>query len=855
MQKLLDRLNDLFEQVPTAVRPYRWLISLVFVGISILMATGINKHFTINMAPESWYPKGADTIVIRDAYRRLFGSDDNVYIVYQPKSGDVFSEQALRDIAELHQDLEDASLQAEPNELSRIVKIDSLYNARYQISDGDTLISKKLIGADFPNSAEEREQRRAIAITQDSFSRMFFSNDFRYGGISLKTNIGAVAKQTQITDNAQSTDLLQEDAFGFGLEIDSPLEVEASAETNDVEFVGVQLDEYMHFVAALREVIDQDKYSNFDFYLVGNAVTMEFIMNGVFEAAGLILMMVLLIVILLWALFRSLSAVLWSLLVVIFAGFWAIGAGAWLGVSYTTMMTLTVMLVLAVGIASCVHILSAYTLFCRQGADHQYAMTKAYRKTGLPILLTSLTTAVGMLSLTLTDMPVIQVFGATSAMAVIFSFILIFTLLPCALDLWHPKLRGSQQTKQQGKKPLIDLQPLMIWIGDFTERRSKTIVISYLVIFIVMCIGAINLKIDSNSAMMAREDTPLRQSLKIVDEEMMGGMSLEVLTRFGSADALKDPRVLKAADELQQHIAANYADKVIKTFSLANVVKDTNSVLNNNDEQYRVIPDDPRLTAQLLYMFNNANPTDRRETVNDDYSSSHISIMLRNGGTYEYTAFFKELKQDMVRIYEPLRADYPNMRIELTGTFNLAVELMDHIAWTQLKSFSFVLIIITVLMIISLGSPQAGAISMIPNILPGIVTFGLMGWLGIPLDGDTLIVAPIIIGIAVDDTIHFLTHYRASWIEHGDVGIAVRQTLSEVGQAVAFTSLVLGLGFAILIFASYLGLAKPGLFGSLAILVALLSDLLFLPALMHWLKPNMGRDKVLKLANEQAATS
>ena len=81
-----------------------------------------------------------------------------------------------------------------------------------------------------------------------------------------------------------------------------------------------------------------------------------------------------------------------------------------------------------------------------------------------------------------------------------------------------------------------------------------------------MCIGAINLKIDSNSAMMAREDTPLRQSLKIVDEEMMGGMSLEVLTRFGSADALKDPRVLKAADELQRHIAANYADKVIKTF-------------------------------------------------------------------------------------------------------------------------------------------------------------------------------------------------------------------------------------------------------------------------------------------------
>ena len=191
--------------------------------------------------------------------------------------------------------------------------------------------------------------------------------------------------------------------------------------------------------------------------------------------------------------------------------------------------------------------------------------------------------------------------------------------------------------------------------------------------------------------------------------------------------------------------------------------------------------------------------------------------------------------------------------IEVTGTFYLMMELMDHVAWTQFKSFSIALVVITLVMIVTLGSPQTGLIAMIPNLMPALFTFGLMGWFGISLDTDTLIIAPIIIGIAVDDTIHFLTHYRNSWIEHGDVRIAVRQTLREVGQAVAFTSLILGLGFAVLGFAGYLGLAKPGIFGAMAIMVALLSDLLFLPALMHWLKPGMGRNKALKHLAAQSA--
>ena len=846
MQQLFSRLSDLFETMPARLRPHRWLCLTLFVTISIAMSMGIAQHFSVKMSPEIWFEEGATPLAIRDAYRQQFGSDEGIYIIYRPKSGDVFSEDALRTVKALHQELEAASLQPEPNELARIVKVDSLFNARYQIAEGDTLTAKKLIGNDFPSTDSERENRRAIALSQDSFERVFYSPDFKYGGIRLKTNFGAVPSNSNFDATLTNTEnLLQDDAFGFG-ETDNPLSINASAEVSKTEFATVELDEYLHFMTALKAITEQEQYADFELHYVGNPATMEFIMNGVVEAVGLILTMAALVVALLWLLFRSLSAVVWPLLIVIFAALWAIGLGSWLTMAYTSMLALTCMLTLAVGIASCVHVLSAYTLFCREGKSHEQAMALAYRKTGTPILLTTITTMVGMLALTITDMPIITTFGITSALAVGFSFVLIFGLLPVLLDIWHPQLTGRDNNSAEGKKPLIDLQPMLAWIADFTQRRAKPIVVAYLGIFILLIYGALDLKIDTNFSKLAREGAPIDVAMKLVDEEMMGGMGLEVLMDFKTRDALKDPRVLQAISDFQQHIADSYSDKVVKTQSLANIVQDTNQVMHNNDPSYHRIPDDPQLTAQLLYLFNNANAADRRELVSDNYDISHISFMLLNAGTHEYTPFFSQLDRDVERIFGPLKPDYPGMTIQTTGTFHLMMELMDHVAWTQLKSFSLVLIIITLLMMFTLGSPQAGLISMLPNLLPAVFTFGVMGWFGVPLDSDTLLIAPLIIGIAVDDTIHFLTHYRTAWLEHGDVGMAIQTTLREVGQAVVFTSLVLGLGFGVLGFAGYMGLAKPGLFGALAILVAMLSDLLFLPALMHWLKPNLGRDKLLK---------
>ena len=857
MQTLLSRFNRIFETAPKMLIPYRWVVLCVFTAVTGVMMAGMFKHFSMDMSLESWFQDDDPIKLSLDEYRDQFGSDDSVYVIYHPKDNDTFSEKSLTLIQELHQEIDNARMGLTEFSalglLSRIERIDSLYNARYQIADGDTLISKKLIGNDFPKTGVAREARRQLAKSQDSFELIYHSKDFRYGGIRLKTDFGVVPVEAQSEDNTPVEDDLLMDDGELGFEDDDSLDISLEAEIEEIQYASMQMDEYLDFMTALRLITEQPKYEHFKFHYTGNAPVMEFAMNNMMEASILLGLMVLIVVGLLWSLFHSFSAVIWPITVIAASAFWTIGVSSWAGVTFSTMVILTFMLILAVGIADCVHVLSAYVLFRGEQHDHTSAIAMAYRKTGVPIFLTTITTMAGMLALLLSDIPQIGVFGVTSAIGVFAAFLLTIFVLPVLLDIWHPF--NENKPDRNGKTNRFNqlLDRVLEKIPDFSGRHAKAIVMAYLGFFAMLMYGASNVKVDSNFAELAKEGSAIQVTFDIVDKHMMGGLNMEILLDFDAEDALKDPKVLSRIEQFQRHLEKSYPDFILKTFSLADIVKDTNKVMHEGLEEYKHIPKDPRLTAQLLYLFDSANSADRRNLVSDDYSRSHISLYLKNKGTYEYTDFFSNIQNDVRQIILPLNGSYPLMKAEATGSLTLMMELIDHIAWTQLKSFSFALLIITLIMMLTLGSIQAGFISMIPNLLPAIFTFGLMGLLDIPLDTDTLIIAPLIIGIAVDDTIHFLAHYRDSWYEIGDVDQALKNTINEVGRAVTFTSLILGLGFSVLAFSDYLGLAKPGIFGSAAIFIALSSDLVFLPALIKWLKPDLGRSRYISKQLLQAS--
>lgn len=897
MKTLLLSISHYFELLPDRLRAWRWWIMAFALASSVFMAVG-STRFVLDITLDSWFDKDDPVVQSLDDFRSQFGSDDGLFIVYEAKDGDVFSPSSLKLVDQLTrnlshwQDIPPSVLDAAglpyelASQLDHIKRVQSLTNVRIQRNEGDTLSSPRLI-QNLAMQGEAAERVKAIAMAQSNLPLFLFSKNYRYGAIMVTTDFGAIPVASSLA--ALSDDLMADDDLELEDDFASDLEAsfDASAGQTKVRFEDMNSGLYLTFMDAVSRLYKQPEYqAQFNFYPIGNAAMVELAIDDMMQAGMLLLGMLLVINILLWTLFHSASAVIWPQVAIGISALFVVGTLGWLGIESSTLISLTVMLIVAVGVADCVHVMSSYVYFRRLGLEHEAALSKAYGKTGLPILLTTITTMAGMGALTITGMTQFVVFGVTSAAGVLLAFLYTIFLLPALMDLWHPMPAAKSNAPKLGWRlwllrlvwPLTMLFKLVwwilwplrfvlrrsglqwllsgIWLQDlldkipaFVDRHKHSVNFVFVGLFAICLYGATQVKVDSNIAELYREGSPLRTAYNIVDEHMMGTGNLEILVDMQRSDALMQADVLQTMDRLQQQIEAKYGQYVIRTNSLADLVKDTHAIMQDGSDTYRTIPNDNLAVSQLLYLFNSANPEERRALVNDDYSQSHISVQLRNAGSSEYAEFFDLIQADIEQAFAPLSEAYPDMDIHVTGTLALMMRLMDDMSNNQFKSLALAMVIISGLLVLTLGSVQAGLMSIIPNMIPATLAFGLMGLLDIPLDTDTLMIAPLIIGIAVDDTIHFITHYRMALAKHSDMRMALVNTIKEVGQAVTFTSLVLGCGFFMLSFSNYLGLAKVGAFGSLAIFVALLCDLLFFPALIMVIKPKFGQQDVLENFN------
>jgi predicted RND superfamily exporter protein len=893
LKTFLFSLSDFFESVPNYIRPWRWWIITFVLASTLFMGVG-STRFVIDVTVDSWFSEDDPVLQSLDEFRNQFGSDDGLFIVYEAKDGDVFSVDSLRLIDQLTTSL--SRWQEIPQtrlnnagitpdlalELNHIKRVQSLTNVRIQTHDGHTLSSPRLI-QNLIMDKDETQQVKATAMAQSNLPLFLFSDNYRFGAIMLTTDFGSVPISQNLQANA--ADLMEDDELDWAGNFDDSIfsDVDTADQSNPMRFEDMDSGLYLSFMEAVSRLYQQPEIAEqFHFYPIGNASLVELAVDDLKQAAALLLGMVLVINLLLWTLFGSVSAVLWPQAAIGISALFVVGTLGWLGLESSTLISLTVMLIVAVGVADCVHVMSSYVYFRQHEHEHEQALSKAYAKTGLPILLTTITTMAGMGALTITGMPQFVMFGVTSAAGVLLAFLYTIFLLPVLMDLWHPMPKQKSSLPMHGWRlrlsfllwpmtRLIKLLWLLVWparrlvyhsglqwllsgvwlqdlldkIPAFVEGYKLLINCVFVSLFAICLYGATQVKIDSNIAELYREGSPLRTAYTIVDEHMMGTGSLEIFINMNQSDALMQADILQTMDQLQSDIKAKYAQHIIRTYSLANLVKDTHAIMQDGSDAYKTIPNDNIAVAQLLYLFNSSNPEERRAIVNDDYSQSHISVKLRNAGSSEYADFFEQVQIDIEQAFAPHRTQYPNMDVHVTGTLAMMMRLMDDMSNNQFKSLALAMVLISGLLVLTLGSVQAGLLSIIPNMIPATLAFGLMGLLGIPLDTDTLMIAPLIIGIAVDDTIHFITHYRMALAKHGDMRLALVDTIKQVGQAVTYTSLVLGCGFFMLSFSNYLGLAKVGAFGSLAIFVALLCDLLFFPALIMFFKPKFGQPNVI----------
>ena len=887
MKNLLLYLNHYFAKVPGQLIPYRKTVLALALLSTIFMGYGASR-FVLDTSFDVWFSESDPAIEALEDFRDQFGSDDGLFIVYEAKDGDVFSNKSLTLVSEITEVLDNYRQISDDvwlekygltpdivESLNHIKRVQSLSNIRIQKNEDDVLSSPRLVPNKIPSDAITLSQISSEADNQPSLPLFMFSKDHRFGAISIQTDFGAIPVVQELNDELS---LLDDDEWSD----DFDEGMDDNAVIQKIEYQSDEPGLYIPFMKAITAVIEQPKMTeHFTFYPIGNAAMISLAMGTLIQAGFLLVGMVVIINLLLWSLFRSASAVVLPQLAIGLSILFVIGGLSWLNLASTTLIALTVMLIIAVGVADCVHVMSSYLFFRRDGKEHDEALSMAYGKTGVPILLTTITTMAGMSSLAVTGMPMFVQFGLSSAAGVFFAFLYTIYLLPVLLNYWHPmqikKTQKISENRKTGVRSLAFLlkskilsflcflvnpiarlskrvglnwllgaewlQPLLSRIPAFVERFRYSVAIIFMSVFVICLYGATQVKIDSNLVELYSDDVPIGQAYEIVDEHMMGTGNMVIVVDTASSDGIMDPDVLNSMNRLQNTIEENYSEFIIRTNSLADLVIDTHAIMQDS-EDYRNIPDSQIAVSQLLYLFNSSNPEERRALVSDDYSKSHISVQLKNAGSNEYKEFFNDIQGDINKEFNGLKDRYPNIKVQITGSFALMMRLADDISNNQFKSLAIAAVVISLLLMITLGSFQAGVMSIIPNLIPASLAFGLMGLLGVPLDTDTLMIAPLIIGIAVDDTIHFISHYRMSLAQNHNMKLALVETIKEVGQAVTFTTLILGCGFLMLTFSDYLGLAKIGTFGSLAIFVALLCDLLFFPALIMIFKPKFGQKDV-----------
>ena len=887
MDKFLFGLTAVFAKMPNRVLRSKRLVLVVLALVSIGMFYAMATRTVFDLSSESFMQDESPAQMALDEFRRQFGSDRSVFIIYKPTDGDVFSTQSLTAMQQLTSDLENwQSLDrakfpgVDLDQLIHIRRVKSLANIRLQESVGDALLSGRLLPKALPETAEDLNSFKARAMAQPDYVSSFYSKDGGYGGILVQTDFGTVP----IEGYESAVDIAGvelDDSFS-----DFDVSFDEAAVIQEVEYRDVDPRDYLDFSDALGAV-----YGQYDeqlmYYPVGEPTIMSQMQDVLEQLRILGFLMVIIFAVLLWVLFRSASALVWSMVTITLSVAWCWGVTVLLGVTLSSMIALTILLIFSVGIADCVHVMSAYFSFRREGIEHYAALTKSYEKVGLAILLTTVTTAAGILVLATSNLEPIRIFALMCAFGVVLAFFFTIVLLPILLDLWHPTAvseKGSVADRLGDRWHALGNVPKLVialatataifivlggmlglfintvialtyWIINAHQQilaRVPTIVegaprliLAFFAIILALCIyGSTKIVIDTNISGLFKDDHPLAVAVNVVDNNMAGSQDMEVMIDTKTVDGMLDVDLLTAVDALQTSLEARYPNTIGRTYSLANIVKDTNQVMNDDNPEFYRIPNSNQAVSQLLYLFNSANPEDRRNLVSDDYSRSHIAVTSRSMGSFGYQQMFAEVELDIEARFAHLKTAYPDLEIVLTGTMATFMVVSDEIARSQFNGFALALVLISLIMIITLGSLRGGVMGMIPNAIPAFLAFGLMGLLGIPLDTDTLLIAPVILGIAVDDTIHFMTHYRVELTKSKSISIALESAIREVGQAVMFTTMVIGLGFAVLSFSDYLGMAKVGFFGSLSIFFALFCDLFLIPAMIIVFKPSFGVENV-----------
>ncbi|EHH1260468.1 MMPL family transporter [Vibrio parahaemolyticus] len=747
-------------KIPTK---YSLLVLLATIFL-IIVATIGGKNLYFRGDYDIFFDGTNKQLLAFDEIQTTFAKTDNLAIVIAPEDGDIFTPQTLSLIQKITVDAWQVPYSS---------RVDSIANYQHTEAFEDDLLVEDLLYSEYELTPERISKVKSIALSEPVLKSAL---------VSEKGDVTVVNITVQLP------------------EMDKTAEVEEV-----VSSINAMIDRY------------QRAYPDVTFHKAGIiAMNHAFMTAAQDDSSTLVPTMLVVILVFLTIMLRSILSVIATLIVIIGSVMATMGISGWAGMFLSTATVNVPTLIMTLAVADCVHVIATMRQSMKNGFTKAQSIERSIALNFVPILITSVTTAIGFLMMNMSDSPVLRDFGNLSALGVMVACFLSVTLLPALLKLLpiHVKMETSQDQKH-----------VMDRLGDFVVSQRRAL-LPLSVVVIVVCASLIPLnKVNDESVEYFGQRNEFRQAADFMEERISGMTNISIAIKTNESQGIAAPDFLNTIGEFSSWLRDQPETDHVAT--LADVYKRLNKNMHGDDEAYYLLPQERELAAQYLLLYEMSLPygLDLNNQINVDKSSIKMVLTVANLGSVELV----DLEN---RIYQWFAEHAPQYQVVASSPSLMFAHIGETNMASMLSTLPITLVLISALLIFALRSVRLGLISLMPNIAPAVIGFGLWALISGEINLGLSVVVTLTLGIVVDDAVHFLSKYQRARREGQTAEQAVRYAFHTVGRALWITTVVLVAGFSVLAMSSFRLNADMGQLSAIVIFIALVVDFLFLPTLL-----------------------
>ncbi|MBM4924037.1 MMPL family transporter [Vibrio parahaemolyticus] len=747
-------------KIPTK---YSLLVLLATIFL-IIVATIGGKNLYFRGDYDIFFDGTNKQLLAFDEIQTTFAKTDNLAIVIAPEDGDIFTPQTLSLIQKITVDAWQVPYSS---------RVDSIANYQHTEAFEDDLLVEDLLYSEYELTPDRISKVKSIALSEPVLKSAL---------VSEKGDVTVVNITVQLP------------------EMDKTAEVEEV-----VSSINAMIDRY------------QRAYPDVTFHKAGIiAMNHAFMTAAQDDSSTLVPTMLVVILVFLTIMLRSILSVIATLIVIIGSVMATMGISGWAGMFLSTATVNVPTLIMTLAVADCVHVIATMRQSMKNGFTKAQSIERSIALNFVPILITSVTTAIGFLMMNMSDSPVLRDFGNLSALGVMVACLLSVTLLPALLKLLpiHVKMETSQDQKH-----------VMDRLGDFVVSQRRAL-LPLSVAVIVVCASLIPLnKVNDESVEYFGQRNEFRQAADFMEERISGMTNISIAIKTNESQGIAAPDFLNTIGEFSSWLRDQPETDHVAT--LADVYKRLNKNMHGDDEAYYLLPQERELAAQYLLLYEMSLPygLDLNNQINVDKSSIKMVLTVANLGSVELV----DLEN---RIYQWFAEHAPQYQVVASSPSLMFAHIGETNMASMLSTLPITLVLISALLIFALRSVRLGLISLMPNIAPAVIGFGLWALISGEINLGLSVVVTLTLGIVVDDAVHFLSKYQRARREGQTAEQAVRYAFHTVGRALWITTVVLVAGFSVLAMSSFRLNADMGQLSAIVIFIALVVDFLFLPTLL-----------------------